>query len=295
MPRRRKMSNDPKEFAVAGKLLAALRIHRGLNQEQLAPNIPSAVSYIGRVENGQRPGREWLEAALLNEKALNAPYPRYQEIMEAFHYIPTIKEPTQGEVDKMISVLRPTMQASIFPVYLRDTLTRVLEWNYLFPKISPALHEIESLRHVPMVFLLHDPHYYDPHFAGIIRNRELFAQQQIPILYHEWQQSIREPWCKKMLHRLLQNHAFAELWQKSAAEAGESPAALSYKTRWNTPVELQYSERFLSFHMSLDYIQEDKRFALVTFIPGDVPTLEQCLVWNKDISFIRAGGEARYR
>ncbi|NTU50215.1 MAG: helix-turn-helix domain-containing protein [Desulfobulbaceae bacterium] len=277
MPRHRTGKSPQGEYTAAGALIAALRVHKGVNQHELADAASISVSYISRFENGYRPEREVLEAAL---KALDAPYPHYQEIMEAFHYIPAIKEPRQDEIDRMVTALQSTIQASIFPVFLRDTLTRILEWNHLFPKISPALRNIELLRQKPVAYLLHDPEHYEPHFTGIISNAKAFAEQQVPILYHEWQQSLKEPWCEDMLLRLLRNFSFAELWNKTANEAA-LPSILTYKTRWNIPLHLQHPNGTLSFHMSVDYIQEDHRFAFVTFIPANLSTLEQCVAWNK--------------
>src|SRR5262245_61023641 len=82
-------------------------------QKDLAIAIDVDVTTVSKVENGARPpNARWLDTAL---KALNAPYPVYQEAMEMAGYPPQLTLPDEDEIRRARAKVADIMKACPYP------------------------------------------------------------------------------------------------------------------------------------------------------------------------------------
>lgn len=264
---------SPTAATAGGGRLLQLRLQAGKAQLQIEAEAGLGCGYLQRIEAGKvrQPQRATLERLLA---ALEVRYNERREVLALFGYQAAAPLPDAAEIAWARAVARPELEAVAFPAYLLDCGVRLLAWNRLLPALFPVVgHEGRRIaaEHWSMLRLWLDPRFG---MAERVGDAAANVRRLIHTFRHELERFGDEPWCAGLVAEL-----YRDLPQFRAAWDAPAPVATASAARAMAPLRLLLPERVLHFWIAAEPLTRDARFRIVSLLPADAQTMEQCARW----------------
>lgn len=260
---------------LGGARLQALRQQAGRTQLVVEADSGLGSGYMQRIESGKvrQPERSTLERIL---EALEARYSERREVLALFGYRVAMPLPDEQEIAWARSVATAELSTVPFPAYLLDCGIRLLAWNQplaaLFPVVANEGPQIIT-EHWSMFRLWFDPRYG---VTNLLLQQELLFAQLVRAFRHELQHTAEEPWCQAEIETLVRElPLFRAAWERP------DPTPTASAGRALVPLQLQLpSAGLLQFRITAEPFTRDARFRIISLLPADPRTIQQCANWS---------------